>query len=177
MTETNINKNTEQTNHLIQKIYMVADHAGFELLQELHKALVDQNHIQTNLENQSKKVFLNLSPKLETADNYPEVIKNLHATIQNNTENSHNHFMCIAICGSGQGVCMALNRYPELRAGIGYDLESAKSMREHNDANCICLSSSHLNLEQALEIVNLFLPTEASKEIRHTKRVEMLGTM
>ena len=171
MSDKNQNNNT---NHLIQKIYMVADHAGFELLHDLHKALVGQNHI---AHGELKKVFLNLSTHLDATDNYPEIIKNLHSTILNNSENSHNNYMCIAICGSGQGICMALNRYPELRAGIGYDLESAKTMREHNDANCLCLSSTHLNLEHALEIVNIFLTTETSKEVRHSNRVEMLSSM
>lgn len=174
MSNKNQNLTPNHQTNLIQKIYMVADHAGYDLLQELHKALTEDNHIG---QSSPKKVFLNLSNKLDPTDDYPKIIENLNTTILNNTENQHNNYMCIAICGSGQGVCMALNRYSYLRAGIGFDQISARTMREHNQANCLCLSSQHLNLDQALKIAKIFLETEPSKELRHTQRVEMLAHM
>ena len=174
MTNKNQNLAPNPQTNLIQKIYMVADHAGYDLLQNLYKALVEDNHIG---QGSPKRVFLNLSNKLDPADDYPRIIQNLNTTILNNTENLRNNYMCIAICGSGQGVCIALNRYSYLRAGVGYDEISARTMREHNQANCLCISSQHLNLGQALEIVKIFLETEPSTEPRHIQRVEMLTNM
>jgi ribose 5-phosphate isomerase B len=66
----------------------------------------------------------------------------------------------IMICGSGQGVGMALNRYTHMRAGMCRTVEDARQIREKLNANTMCLGSKYTDLEQAMEMLEIFLITE-----------------
>ena len=79
----------------------------------------------------------------------------------------------IIICTTGEGVVMAANKVKGIRAGLGYNIEVSRLMREHNDANIIAFGAKFTSKEEAIERVNEFLKAKFL-EGRHAIRVEMI---
>lgn len=91
----------------------------------------------------------------------------------------------IAICGTGQGICMGLNRFKKIRAGVlsctgRENLEKSliivDFLRFHNNANVLCLSSS-VPVKIAIILIQKFVKTLFSKEIRHIRRIKKLDSL
>jgi len=82
----------------------------------------------------------------------------------------------ILICGTGNGISMAANRFKGIRAAICHDVFSAKAARSHNDANILSLGARVIGAGVALECVDAFLNTEFSGVDRHKRRVDMLDS-
>ncbi len=80
----------------------------------------------------------------------------------------------IALCGSGIGISIAVNRNPKARAALCHDVTSTRLAREHNDANVLALGARLTGIEVALECVKVFLNT-AFEGGRHAERVKKLG--
>jgi ribose 5-phosphate isomerase B len=80
----------------------------------------------------------------------------------------------IAICGSGIGISIAVNRNPRVRCALVSEPLSAKLSREHNDANIIALGARLVGLDMAKACVEAFLSTPFGGE-RHARRVDKLG--
>ncbi len=76
----------------------------------------------------------------------------------------------ILVCGSGQGMCMAANKVSGVRAAVCSDTFSAHAVREHNDANVLCLGQRVVGPGLAQEIVDTFLDAEFEGG-RHARRV------
>ena len=79
----------------------------------------------------------------------------------------------IAICGTGIGISMALNRHEGIRAGLCTDTTMARLTREHNDANVLCLGARVIGTEVAFDIVKTFLETEFEGG-RHQPRIDKI---
>ena len=77
----------------------------------------------------------------------------------------------ILICGSGQGMCMAANRYKGIRALLGYDRESVRSARNDDDANVLCLPSNIFKDDAANSLVETFLNTPFGAAQRYKRRI------
>jgi len=80
----------------------------------------------------------------------------------------------ILICGTGIGMSIAANKVKGIRAALCCNEFMAKSAREHNDANILCLGARVLEEKEALKIVDAFLGSDFSKEERHVKRVRKM---
>lgn len=80
----------------------------------------------------------------------------------------------ILICGSGQGMCMAANRFKGIRALLGYDRESIRSARNDDDANVLCLPSKTLKADGVNVLVETFLNTPFSHVGRYQRRIKEL---
>jgi ribose 5-phosphate isomerase B len=80
----------------------------------------------------------------------------------------------VAICGSGIGISIAVNRHAGLRAALVNDAETAKLTRQHNDANVLALGARTMSAESARDITKAFFATEFEGG-RHARRVEKLG--
>ena len=65
----------------------------------------------------------------------------------------------ILLCGSANGVAMTANKYKEVRAGICWNEEIVKLVRQHNNANILCIPARFVSLEKALEMVETFINT------------------
>jgi ribose 5-phosphate isomerase B len=79
----------------------------------------------------------------------------------------------LLVCGSGQGMAMAANRVPGVRAAVVADTFSARATRAHNDANVLCLGQRVVGVGLAEDIVDAFL--DASFEGgRHQRRIDKL---
>lgn len=82
----------------------------------------------------------------------------------------------IVVDGAGIGSSMVANKVPGVRAGMAFDVATAKNAREHNDANVLTLGAGYLAEDLALRIVDVFLSTDCSAE-RHRRRVAMIDAL
>jgi ribose 5-phosphate isomerase B len=78
----------------------------------------------------------------------------------------------ILVCGTGIGMSMAANRYPEIRAALCAEMFSARMSREHNDANVLCLGARVTGPGLAAEIVRTWMTTDFAGG-RHQNRIDM----
>lgn len=81
----------------------------------------------------------------------------------------------ILICGTGIGISIAANKVPGIRAAHCHDVFSAKATRLHNDANMLAMGARVIGEGLMLEIVDAFLNTPFSGEMRHQKRIDKIS--
>lgn len=79
----------------------------------------------------------------------------------------------IAMCGSGNGIAMTLNKHQGIRAALCWTVELARLARQHNDANVLVLPARFIPTELALEIVDAFLNTGFDGG-RHQRRIDKI---
>ena len=79
----------------------------------------------------------------------------------------------IVICTTGEGIVMAANKVKGVRAGIAYNVDVARLMREHNDANVIGFGAHYTSLDEAKERIDAFLEAKFA-DGRHAHRVQMI---
>lgn len=139
-------------------VALVADHAGFELKQRL----------KTILEAEGRAV-LDLGPATADPVDYPDMAALLAAALDEGRAERG-----VAICGTGIGIAIALNRHPWVRAGVCHDVTSARLAREHNDANVLALGARLIGPEVASDCLAVFLAT-AFAGGRHERRVAKLA--
>jgi len=140
------------------RIALAADHAGYLLKDELAAWLRDQGHEVTDLGTNGP----------ESVD-YPLFGRKLaEAIVAGEAERG------IAVCGTGIGISIAVNREPKCRCARVGDPLSAQLAREHNDANVIALGARLIGSEMAKACVALFLGTEFAGG-RHQPRVDQLS--
>jgi ribose 5-phosphate isomerase B len=139
-------------------IAVASDHAGFQLKTQLAAHLKKQGY-----------EVIDLGPVNEDRVDYPDFGFKLAEAVRDGQVPRG-----IAVCGSGIGISIALNRYKDVRAALCHDVTSAKLSRQHNDANVLALGARLIGAEVALECVDAFLKTEFEGG-RHAGRVEKLG--
>ena len=137
---------------------LASDHAGYDLKEQ----------IKFYLENNNFKVK-DLGPFNNDSVDYPDYGKLLGGVIKNN-----NNTLGIAICGSGIGMSIALNRISGVRAALCHNIEVAKLAKNHTDANVLVLGGRFINLDEAINIVDIFFK-ESFEGGRHKRRVNKLN--
>ena len=80
----------------------------------------------------------------------------------------------ILLCGSANGVAMTANKYKEVRAGICWNEEIVKLIRQHNNANILCIPARFVSLEKALVMVETFINTSFDGG-RHQLRINKIN--
>ena len=83
----------------------------------------------------------------------------------------------ILLCGTGIGMSIAANKIKGIRCALCNDVYSAKMSREHNDANVLALGGRVLGFGPAGEIVRMWLTTDYSGEVRHTRRINKIHSL
>jgi len=81
----------------------------------------------------------------------------------------------VLVCGSGIGISIAANRYPNVRAALVHDALGARMCRQHNDANVICFGARMIGEDTAKDCLEIFLATEFEGG-RHARRVGKLSS-
>lgn len=79
----------------------------------------------------------------------------------------------ILICGTGNGVAMTANKYQNVRAGLCWNNEIVQLIKQHNNANILCLPARFTSLPQSIEMVKTFLETKFLAG-RHEKRTQKI---
>lgn len=82
--------------------------------------------------------------------------------------------MGIAVCGTGNGINMTLNKYPTVRAALCWVPEIADYARRHNDANILVMPGRYVTEQQAAQILETFFNTEFESGGRHERRVSKI---
>ena len=139
------------------KIGLACDHAGF-----LHKEKTKEY-----LETLGYTVNDYGCFSEESVD-YPDFAHQLANSIKNNL-----NLYGIQFCGTGNGINMSANKHQEIRAALCWSAEISKLSRQHNDANILSIPARFVNIEQALEMVDLFVSTPFEGG-RHQKRIEKI---
>ena len=142
------------------KIYIAADHAGFNMKNHLKEQLLIDGY---DIEDCGAFDF-------EPLDDYPDFIIPAAEKVANQP-NSRG----IIMGGSGQGEAMAANRIQGVRAAVYYDgpIDIVKLSRLHNNANILSLGARFLSVERATEILNIWLAEKFEGE-RHENRINKL---
>lgn len=140
------------------KIALASDHAALELKAQLAEWLMEEGH----------KVA-DLGPNAPDSVDYPDFGYLLAGVVADGTADRG-----IAICGSGIGISISVNRNPAVRCALVSEPLSAALAREHNDANAIALGARLTGLDMAKACVTAFLETEFAGG-RHQRRVDKLS--
>ena len=139
-------------------IAMACDHAGFELKEVVKKHLFELGF-------DVKDYGTNSSESVD----YPDFAHQVGHAI-----NCGEYKRGIVICGSGNGVQMTVNKYPNVRCALCWNAEIAHLGRQHNDCNVVSLPARFIPQETALQIVDEFLNTPFEGD-RHQRRVEKIS--
>jgi len=140
------------------KIALGGDHAGFEYKKEIIAQLEAQK-IETK----------DFGPYNDNSCDYPDFVHSLAEAVESNDFD-----LGIIICGSGNGVAMTVNKHQGVRCALAWDTELAELARMHNDANIVSIPARFVSLEQANEIVRVFLKTDFEGG-RHQLRVDKIS--
>lgn len=147
-------------------LYIAADHAGYDLKKRII-ALCKQHNIAT----------ADAYDRLDLKDDYPDVARILAERMESEGEAAKG----LALCGTAEGICMALNRFAYIRAATVVNPMVTSLARRHNQANVICIPGPYAKIEftdkQLLEIIETFLYTEPDTDDRHVRRVQKLSSM
>lgn len=148
------------------KIYIGADHNGYGLKSTLIAYLKRAGY----------SVVDEGDKKFDPDDDFPLFASRVVVAMQNSKDKDPRG---ILICGSGQGMCMAANRYPGIYASLCWDRQSAKEARTDDNSNVLCLPSRLLdeNPEKAKVIVETWLNTPFAKATRFVRRLKQLDEL
>lgn len=146
------------------KIFLGADHNGFEMKRSLVKALKRSGHDITD------KGDAELKPE----DDFPIFASQVvHAMRASDDVDPRG----ILICGSGQGMCMAANRFKGIRASLVWDVQEAHAARNDDDSNVLCLPAHSISTDEAVRIAEAWLATPFAGAARFKRRIKELDTL
>lgn len=138
-------------------IGLASDHAGFQLKQFV-KQYLEAHHMPYH-------DFGTLTPN---SCDYPD-----YAHLLGNAVDEDICPVGIAICGSGEGISMTLNKHQRVRAALCWTAEIASLSRQHNDANVLVMPGRFINEETASQIMDAFFNT-GFEGGRHQKRIDKI---
>lgn len=141
------------------KVFLATDHAGFELKEEIKKFLEKKDCL---VEDCGAFSF-------NKEDDYPDFIAKAAKKVS-----SEKNSFGIIFGKSGEGEAIVANKVKGIRAGLGFNLESVRLLREHNNANVLSLGSAFVPPDKAKEMVILFLTTPFTNEERHIRRINKI---
>ena len=152
-------------------LYIGADHQGRELAKDLGAFLSTQN-----IE------FLKVGQELYSPeDDYPDFAKAAVLKLLNDFADGDGSSKAILLCGSGQGMLIAANRFKRIRAGLCWDIQETRLARSDDDINVLCLPA-RLFKEGADErlwqnMIKVFLETEFKSIPKYSRRREKLDRL
>jgi len=147
------------------RLAIASDHAATDLKAELCEWLIEQGH-----------EVADLGPAAGESVDYPDYGQKLAAVVADGTAERG-----IALCGSGIGISIAVNRNPGARCALVSEPLSAALARDHNDANCIAMGARLTGSDMAKACITAFLTTEFADANdasgRHQRRVNKLSNI
>ena len=139
-------------------IAIASDHAAFDMKAALVEWLRAEGH-----------EVRDLGPESSASVDYPDYGYRLAEAIA-----AGEAAKGIALCGSGIGISIAVNRHPAARCALVSEMLSARLAREHNDANVLAMGARLIGIEQAKACISAFLSTAFAGD-RHLRRVDKLS--
>jgi ribose 5-phosphate isomerase B len=142
------------------RVYLGADHAGYELKTHLLAALSERGFDIVDVGAHS----------YDAADDYPPFCFEVGEKVVADAGS-----LGVVIGGSGNGEQIAANKVRGVRAALAWNLDTAQLARQHNDANVVGIGARQHSAEEATAIVLAFLDTQFSGDGRHARRIELIG--
>ena len=139
-------------------IGLSSDHAGYELKERIKGQLIEKD-----------TKYKDFGAYSEGSVDYPDFGKLLGEAIVNKKIKYG-----IAICGSGIGISIALNRITGVRAALCYNNDMARLARQHNDANVIVFGARFISYKTAINLLDIF-DKDQFEGGRHIPRINKLG--
>jgi ribose 5-phosphate isomerase B len=149
------------------KIFLGSDHAGFDLKEKVF-AYLAKRHI--TVEDVGDKT-------LNPDDDFPQFAQIAALKIIGDEDDDAR---AILICGGGQGMAMAANRFRSIRASVIWDAEEARMTRNDNDSNVLCLPARVLERENDAvwqDILDTWIHTPFAGAVRYKRRNAELDEM
>lgn len=141
----------------VKTVGLACDHAGFPLKQFVVQYLEQRGY-----------QYKDYGTYSDISCDYPDFAHALAADIE-----SGDVYPGIAICGSGEGMTITLNKHQGVRAGLAWSPEIGGLIRQHNDANAIVLPGRFVDNKTAERILDVFFKTNFEGG-RHQRRVEKI---
>jgi ribose 5-phosphate isomerase B len=141
------------------RIVIGSDHGGYQLKEEI-KLFFDENHID----------YLDVGTYSNESVDYPDYA----LKIGNSLLKDHFDFG-IAICGTGIGISIAMNKIKGIRAALVYDENTARLAKEHNQANVLAFGGRTHNIEQVKKMIKVYM--DSNFEERHINRINKISNI
>ena len=151
-------------NNIINSIVISADHAGFELKNEL-KAFLSENYPEI-------KIIDAGAFEYAAEDDFPDMTNKLTEIIHNGDADKG-----IAICGSGVGASIVANKTSGIRAAVCHDVYSASQGVQHNNMNVLCMGGRVIKISEAKKIVKSFLDASFIDEEKYVRRLNKINKL
>ena len=145
-----------------KKIGIAADHGGYDLKVFLKNELAKQGY---DVSDYGNTIF-------DSGDDYPDYVIPLANAVADGEV-----YRGIAVCGSGVGACVAINKIKGIRACLVNDNFSAHQGVEDDDMNIICLGGNITGQKLARELVMTFLSASFSGEERFKRRLQKIANL
>jgi len=146
------------------KIYIGADHNGFELKRTLLETLTAAGY----------EVVDEGDRQLKPDDDFPQFAARVVAAIKSSDDPDPRG---ILICGSGQGMCIAANRFKGIRACLIWSDVEARASRNDDDSNVLCLPARYLQTDEAVRLAETWLGTPFAGAARFKRRIKELDKL
>ncbi len=144
-------------------IYIGADHKGFRLKEYLKQTLKTLGY---------EVADVGALQYIEN-DNYPEYAAAVAKKISEGYETNRG----VLICGSGVGVDVVANKFPNVRSALVANADQAFDSRNDDDSNILCLGANYLEPEAAKKILVTWFQTPFSGEARHSERLKQIALL
>lgn len=146
------------------KVYLGSDHRGFHLKADVLAYLSKRGY---DVEDVGDK-------ELDPDDDFPQFAQAAALKVLGDED-----ARAILLCGGGQGMCMAANRFRGIRASVIWNETQARLTRNDNDSNVLCLPAEVLedNAEQWQAIIDTWLTTSFADAERYRRRNRMLDEL
>jgi ribose 5-phosphate isomerase B len=141
-----------------QIIGMAADHAGYLLKEELKPMLEEMGY-----------EIKDFGTHSEESMDYPDVAHPLANAVENGEV-----LFGVAICGSGNGISMTVNKHQGVRAALCWNPELGTLAKQHNNANIISLPARFISLDEAEKIVKAYINADFEGG-RHQRRIDKIA--
>ena len=151
-------------NNIINSIVISADHAGFELKNEL-KAFLSENYPEIKIIDAGAFDY-------DAEDDFPDMTNKLTEIIHNGDADKG-----IAICGSGVGASIVANKTSGIRAAVCHDVYSASQGVQHNNMNVLCMGGRVIKISEAKKIVKSFLDASFIDEEKYVRRLNKINKL
>ena len=139
------------------KIYLGADHRGYELKEKIAKWLFEMEYPYQDMG----------APSLEPGDDFTKYAEQV-ASLVAKTENSRG----VLLCGSGVGVDIMANKFDGIRASIGKDVFQVEAGRNDDDMNVLVIAADFTEEKEAKAMLISFLETKFSGKAKYERRLQ-----
>lgn len=136
---------------------MASDHAGVRLKAQLKEYLSEKGYD-----------VLDFGTNSEDSCDYPDFAHPAAAAVENGTAN-----FGVAMCGTGNGIQMTLNKHQGIRAALCWKPEIAELAKQHNNANFLVMPARFVSYDEAVNILDAYLNAQYEGG-RHQRRIDKI---